>query len=297
MNQIVELKRLTKAYGEFKAVNEISLTIEPNKIYGLLGRNGAGKTTIMHMLTAQLFPTSGELRVFGEEPYENAGVLSRICFIKESQKYPETYRVQDVLDIAAYTSPNWDREYALELTEAFRLPLKRKMKKLSRGMLSSVGIIVGLASRAPLTIFDEPYLGLDAVARSLFYDKLLEDYAEHPRTVILSTHLIDEVSRLLEHVFVLDSGKLIIDEDADALRDRAFAVAGQSAAVEAFMAGRTVLNRESLGGLATAAGIGRLKPEDRKYAAELGLELAPVSLQQLIVYMTKNESTRKAVEV
>src|SRR6185437_4426143 len=136
----------------------------------------------------------------------------------ESQKYPDTFRIIDVLAVAKTLYPDWDDAYAKSLIEDFRLPIKRKIKKLSRGMLSSVGIVVGLASRAPLTIFDEPYLGLDAVARVLFYDRLLEDYAEYPRTVILSTHLIDEVSRLLEHVLVIDNGKLLLDEDADALR-------------------------------------------------------------------------------
>src|SRR6201746_2103618 len=97
----------------------------------------------------------------------------------------------------------------------FRLPTNRRIKKLSRGQLSAVGVIVGLASRAPLTFFDEPYLGLDAVARQLFYDRLLADYAEHPRTVVLSTHLIDEISNLLENVLVLDHGRLTLDAPAD----------------------------------------------------------------------------------
>jgi ABC-2 type transport system ATP-binding protein len=168
MGKVVELNRLVKSYGDVKAVNNVSFSMDEEKIYGLLGRNGAGKTTIMHMITAQLFATSGELRVFGENPYENNRVLSQICFIKESQKYPDVYRIIDVLNISASFFPNWDHDYALSLAEEFRLPLKRRMKKLSRGMLSSVGIIVGLASRAPLTIFDEPYLGLDAVAAACF---------------------------------------------------------------------------------------------------------------------------------
>ena len=113
-------------------------------------------------------------------------------------------------------------------------------------MLSSVGVVVGLASRAPLTIFDEPYLGLDAVARTLIYDRLIEDYAAHPRTIILSTHLIDEVSQILEHVMLIDKGKLIIDEDADALRGRAFSIAGHKAEVETFTAGRKVIDRRPL---------------------------------------------------
>ncbi|TMV46619.1 ABC transporter ATP-binding protein [Paenibacillus mesophilus] len=293
MSYAVELNRVTKSYGNVTAVNEISFSMEPDKIYGLLGRNGAGKTTIMHMLTAQLFATDGELKVFGEAPYENNNVLSRICFVKESQKYPDNFRVVDVLEVAESFFVNWDRDYAYSLIGDFRLPLKRKVKKLSRGMLSAVGIVVGLASRAPLTIFDEPYLGLDAVARSLFYDRLIEDYAANPRTIVLSTHLIDEVSRILEHIIVIDNGRLIIDEDADALRGRAFNVVGPAAKVDSFTAGKETIHREPFGGFVSATVMGNLYGTDRKQAEELGLEIAPVSLQQLIVHLTKGASGHK----
>ena len=251
----------------------------------------------MQIISAQLFPTSGEVSVFGEHPYENSRVLSQLCFVKDNQKYPNGYRVLDVLEQAALFFPHWDREYAFALIEAFRLPLKRLMKALSRGMLSTAGIIVGLASRAPLTIFDEPYLGLDAGARGIFYDRLLEDYEEHPRTVILSTHLIDEVSRLLEHILVIDQGRLILDEDAEALRGRAFAVVGPAARVDTYTAGKEVLARSPLGGMVSATVMGNGDASDRKRAEALGLELAPVSLQQLIVHLTGEPSQRKAVEV
>ena len=285
---------LSKSYGKVKAVDNVSFVLEEGKIYGLLGRNGAGKTTIMHMITAQLFATSGQLKVFGEEPYENDRVLSQMCFIKESQKYPENFRVVDVLNVSPLFFPNWDREFAYSLIEDFRLPLKRRVKKLSRGMLSAVGIIVGLASRAPLTIFDEPYLGLDAVARSLFYDRLLADYAEHPRTIVLSTHLIDEVSQLLEHVLVIDQGKLILNEEADTLRGRASTVVGVASKVEVFLSGRNVIHREPFAGLSSATILGHLSAQDRNQAAELGLEITPVSLQQMIVHMTSGNNNREA---
>jgi ABC-2 type transport system ATP-binding protein len=297
MSKVVAVRQLTKSYGSVLAVDQVSFSIEAGKIYGLLGRNGAGKTTIMRIITAQLFATSGEVSVFGEAPYENSRVLSQICFVKDSQKYPNSYRVLDVLDQAAFFFPQWDREYAFALIEDFRLPPKRRMKALSRGMLSAAGIIVGLASRAPLTIFDEPYLGLDAGARGLFYDRLLEDYAEHPRTVLLSTHLIDEVSRLLERILVIDQGRLVLDEEAEALRGRAFAVVGPAARVDTYTAGKEVLERSPLGGLVAATVMGNGNLEDRKHAAALGLSLAPVSLQQLIVHLTNEPSARKAVEV
>jgi ABC-2 type transport system ATP-binding protein len=297
MSNVVEVSHLTKSFGRVMAVNQVSFCIEAGKIYGLLGRNGAGKTTIMRLITAHLFPTSGEVWVFGEHPFENSRVLSQICAVSDRQKYPNGYRVLDVLEQAAWFFPQWDREFAFALVEAFRLPLSRLMKALSTGMRSAVGIIVGLASRAPLTIFDEPYLGLDAVARSIFYDRLLEDYTEHPRTVILSTHLIDEISRLLEHIFVIDQGRLVLDEDAEALRGRAFTVVGLAPRVDTFTAGKQVLARSPLGGQVAATIMGNGNVEDRKQALALGLELAPVSLQQLLVHLTGEQFARKAVEV
>ena len=286
MNAVVEVSNLTKKFGSFTAVDNVSFRIEENAIHGLLGRNGAGKTTIMQLLTGQDFATSGDIRVFGQSPVENASVLQNLSFIKESQKYPEDFKPKHVLRSAPWFFPNWDADFADQLVEEFRLPTNRRIKKLSRGQLSAVGVIVGLASRAPLTFFDEPYLGLDAVARQLFYDRLLSDYAEHPRTVILSTHLIDEVSDLLEHVIVIDQGRIIINESADALRGSVSNVVGTSSAVDAFAAGREVLHREGIGGLASVT-LSALSDADRAAARTAGLELSPVSLQQLIVRKTQ----------
>ena len=285
MSAVVEVRGLSKNYRTVTAVDEVSFTVEENTIYGLLGRNGAGKTTLMQLLTGQEFASSGEIRVFGESPVENAAVLERTSFIKESQKYPDDFQPKHVFASAPWFFPDWDAEFAERLIADFRVPLKRRIKKLSRGQLSSIGVIVGLASRAPLTFFDEPYLGLDAVARQIFYDRLLEDYAEHPRTVILSTHLIDDVSNLLEHVLVIDEGRIIVDQAAEELRGSATTIVGTRAGVDSFVTGREVLHRDQIGGLASVT-VGRLDPLERQEAAELGLELSPVSLQQLIVQKT-----------
>ena len=289
MTAVVEVTGLTKTFGTLNAVDNVSFTVEQNKIYGLLGRNGAGKTTLMQLLTGQDFATSGNIKVFGETPVETARVLQNVSFIKESQKYPDDFYVKHVLKSAPWFFRNWDAEYAERLVEDFRLPTNRRIKKLSRGQLSSVGVIVGLASRAPLTFFDEPYLGLDAVARQIFYDRLLEDYAEHPRTVILSTHLIDEVSNLLEHVLVIDEGRIILDEDAEKVRGSATTVVGTRTAVESFVGRRDVMHREGIGGLASVT-IGALTQAERHEAAAAGLELSPVSLQQLIVRKTNTSN-------
>ena len=289
MSAVVRVEGLSKTYGvgnnAVHAVVDATFALEEHRIYGLLGRNGAGKTTLMQLLTGQEFATHGSIEVFGESPVENARVLDRVCFIKESQRYPDDFRVKHVLRSAPWFFADWDADFAADLIQLFRVPMNRRVKKLSRGQLSAVGVIVGLASRAPLTFFDEPYLGLDAVARQLFYDVLLSDYAEHPRTVVLSTHLIDEVSNLLEHVIVIDEGRIVIDSGADELRGSAVDVVGARSAVDAFTADREVLHRSGLGGLASAT-VARLDDAGLAEARAAGLELAPVSLQQLVIRTT-----------
>ncbi|MFP5072384.1 ABC transporter ATP-binding protein [Pseudonocardia nantongensis] len=285
MSTVVAMHGVTKRYGDLAALDEVSFELEEGRIHGLLGRNGAGKTTAMQILTAQNFATSGSAEIFGERPYENARVLARTCFIRESLKYPDSYKVEHALRAAASVFPNWDQAFADQLVGEFGLPSNRSCKKLSRGQQSAVGVIIGLASRAPLTFFDEPYLGLDAVARQLFYDRLLADYAVHPRTVVLSTHLIDEVSDLIEHVVLIDHGRVLIDEDAEALRGRAVTVTGPVEAVERFAAGHTELHREQLGGFLRVT-LSGAAPEP----TEPNLQFEPVSLQQLVVRTTQQQS-------
>ena len=290
MTAIIEADHLGRRYGAVHAVDDVSFSIPENTICGLLGRNGAGKSTLMQLITGQEFPSSGSVRVAGNNPVENAGVLSRVAFVKESQKYPDDFKPRHVFKAAPSFFEHWDAAFAARLIEDFRLPLNTRIKKLSRGQLSSIGVIVGLAARAPITLLDEPYLGLDAVARQLFYDTLIADYAAHPRTILLSTHLIDEVADLLEHVLVIDQGRIIIDAAADDLRGRAMTVVGRASDVDAFVQGRTVLHRDGLGALASVT-IDDVTPHDRAAATAAGLELGTVSLQQLIVRATSTAST------
>lgn len=285
----IETHNLHKHYKDVRAVDGISLSFEENRIHGLLGRNGAGKTTLMQLLTGQIFATSGEMKVLGESPVENAAVLSQTCFIQESQRYPDAFRPSDVLKVASSIYPHWDHQYASELVEDFRLPTKRLIKKLSRGQLSSIGIILGLASRAPITFFDEPYMGLDVVARHIFYERLLADFGTHPRTVILSTHHIDEVANLLEHAVVLDEGKVMVDAEAETLQTMAIQLSGRSGQIDGFITGRDVLGHQALGSLATATILAR--NGDQVAAQEAGLDVAPVSLQDLIVGLTTTKTT------
>ncbi|WP_280234461.1 ABC transporter ATP-binding protein [Nocardia cyriacigeorgica] len=283
---VASTRGLTMRFGSVTALEDITLDLRENTIYGLLGRNGAGKTTLMQVMTGQAFQTSGEVRVFGHTPHENTEVLRGVSFIKESQAYPTDYKVKHVLAAARHLLRDWDEDFARELLRDFDLPTDRKVKKLSRGMTSALGVIIGLASRAPLTFFDEPYLGLDAVARQLFYDRLLADYAEHPRTIVLSTHLIDEVADLLEHVLLIDKGRLVVDSPADDLRDTAMTVSGPLADVDSFTGGRPELRREALGNQARVMLRIQDRADDIAHAKSLGLLVEPVSLQQFIVETT-----------
>lgn len=288
MTAAIEVEHLTKTYRRTRALDDVSLQVQENAIYGLLGRNGAGKTTLMSILTAQNFATSGTVRVFGASPVEDAGVLQRMCFVRESQRYPDDALPSHAFRIAELFFPRWDAELARDLVAELGLPLGTRIKKLSRGQLSMVGVVIGLASRAEVTFFDEPYLGLDAVARQIFYDRLLADYAEHPRTVVLSSHLIDEVAALIEHVVLLDDGKVLLDEDTDTLRERAATVVGDTELVAQFTAGREVIHREQLGRVSAVTILGALSEADRAQVHRLGLDLAPVSLQQLVVRTTQS---------
>lgn len=289
MTAVIQASHLSKRYGDTLALDDVSFTIETDTIYGLLGRNGAGKTTAMSILTAQNFATSGVVRVFGEDPYENERVLPRLCFVRESQKYPDDATARHALKMASLFFGNWDADLAARLVDDFQLPMKKAIKKLSRGQQSAVGVIIGLASRAEVTFFDEPYLGLDAVARQLFYDRLLEDYAEHPRTIILSSHLIDEVADMLERVIVVERGRILLDDQTDAIRSRAATIVGNADDVERFVAGREVIHRESLGRVTSATVFGELTEAERRQITGAGLDLAPVSLQQLVVRLTMRD--------
>jgi ABC-2 type transport system ATP-binding protein len=285
MSAVATLHDVTMRFREHTALDGVSTAFQRDAITGLLGRNGAGKTTLMQLLTGHRVPSQGRVEVFGASPYENDRVLRDICFVKEGQRYPDYFRIIDALTAAAMLFPHWDADLAAGLLADFDLPAKRPIKKLSRGMTSAVGIVIGLASRAPLTLFDEPYLGLDAVARQLFYDRLIADYAEHPRTVVLSTHLIEEIAPLLEQVLLIDRGRILLDADAESLRDSAVTVTGPGDKVQAFARQHELLHSESLGGHSRAVvrvdGAG-----DRRAAATHGLAVEPTNLQQLVVAMS-----------
>lgn len=289
MTLSVEVHNLKVRYGDFAALSDLSFSLEGGKIYGLLGRNGAGKTTLLSVLAAFRKATAGSVRIDGQDPFENAEIMRQTCFIQEKVHAVKEDSVKDALEFVADLRPNWDQEYAEHLLKRFDLPLDTSIENLSRGMQSSVGAILGLASRAPLTMFDETYLGMDAPTRYIFYEELLNDYMEHPRTIVISSHLIQEVEPLLEDVIIIDKGRLVLHEEVDTLRSRGAAVTGPAEAVDTFVDGMTVLSERRLGGTKSTTVYGSIEPEHRQQATALGLDLEPVALQDLFVHLTGNE--------
>lgn len=165
----IEVNDLSKYFGSTIALNHVSFTLDEPKIYGLLGRNGAGKTTFMEILSGHILASEGEILIDGENPFDNQRLTESICLIKEGDNFKKDLKVKNVLRIYSYFYPTWDQQLADELVQAYNLNRNAKVKALSKGMASALGIIVGLASKVPITIFDEPYIGLDAAARKKFY--------------------------------------------------------------------------------------------------------------------------------
>lgn len=282
MTNAIDVRSVTRTYGRVNALDNITFGVPEHSIVGLLGRNGAGKTTIMSILAGQDRPSSGQIEVLGANPFEHASALAHISFIRDNQRYPDDYRLHHVLRIAPDFAPNWSTEVARELVEGFRIPEKTPIKKMSRGQLSAVAITLGLASRSQVTLLDEPYLGLDVTARALFHDVLLREYERQPRTVILSTHLVDESEALLDRVVIMDQGRVLMEGDRDETSQAAWVVSGTTEAVEQLIADHHVLQRNTVGGLTSITAGGAIDDHTRARADELRLEIKQASLQQLV---------------
>ncbi|MGC5617449.1 ATP-binding cassette domain-containing protein [Georgenia sp. Z1491] len=283
----VELDELGVRLGRTQALDGVTATIEPGAITGLLGRNGAGKSTLLGVAAALRRPTTGRVRVEGADPFENETLMEGTCLVREAGDLLTTEKVRTNVKFLRETRPRWDQAFADELLDAFEVDPKKSVDALSRGQRSAVAATVGLASRAPLTMFDEVYLGMDAPSRQLFYERLLADYAEHPRTIVLSSHLINEIEQLVEHVIILDRGGLRMAGEADELTAGGVTITGPADAVDRAVADLEVLAERTLGGTKEAAVYGRL---DRVAARELedqGLAVGRLGLQELVIHLTE----------
>ncbi|MGU9537656.1 ATP-binding cassette domain-containing protein [Clostridium tepidum] len=285
MSSIV-IKNVTKSYQKKEVLSNISLDIEEGKIYGLLGRNGAGKTTLLNLITNRAILDRGEILIDGENVYENDNALSTVYFMEEKNLFPESMKIVDVFKWTKEFYEDFDMEYALKLTDMFNLNIKKKIKNLSTGYKSISKIICTLASGAEILIFDEPILGLDANHRDIFYKELLKVYNDGEKTIIISTHIIEEISHLLEKVVILKEGKIIENNFAEDVLNLAYAVSGSSGAVDKYIVSKNTIHIETLGPYKKATILQERSKEDLDSIKKLELEISTVELQKLFIYLT-----------
>jgi ABC-2 type transport system ATP-binding protein len=284
----IKVEGLQLRYGEVAALDDLTFTLPGGRIYGLLGRNGSGKTSLLSVLAGFRKASGGTVLVDGQPVFENPRVTRQVCLIRETgDTGDKDDRVGDALYTAAHLRPSWDGDYADALVGRFQISRRTKLGELSLGQRSSLGMIFGLAARAPVTLFDESHLGMDAPSRAAFSDELLSDFMAHPRTIIISTHLIDELSPLFEEVVIIDDGRLVLQDETEVLRARGADVTGPAEAVDRFVAGRTVLRERQLGRTKSAMVYGGLDEQHRRQARDAGLDLGPVALQDLFVHLTE----------
>jgi ABC-2 type transport system ATP-binding protein len=286
--KMINLENVSLQYGNTVALNNVSLRLPDQAICGLLGRNGAGKTSLLSLLCGYRRPTSGTITISGENPYENRNIMPRLAFIYDEQSEIEnSFKVKDLFKIAAALRPNWDIAYAEKLIELFEIPLKKTMGDLSHGMRSAVRVIIGLAGQTPITIYDEAYLGMDAAMRKLFISELLSDYTKRPKLILFSTHFVNEMEGLFSEAIIIKKGKIIAHDDCDNLRSNGTAVTGFSEVVDRFTNGREILSQRGLGRQKEVVLFGELLEDDRLAAEKEGLEFSQPSLQDLFIYMTE----------
>jgi ABC-2 type transport system ATP-binding protein len=284
----IEVAGLRLRYRDVTALDDLGFTLPGGRIYGLLGRNGSGKTSLLSVLAGFRKASGGTVLIDGQPVFENPAITRQVCLIRETGDVGDRdERVGEALHTASRLRPGWDGDYADALVDRFEVPRRKKLGELSLGQRSTLGMIFGLAARAPLTLFDESHLGMDAPSRAAFHDELLADFMARPRTIVVSTHLIDELSPLFEEVVIIDAGRLVLREETEALRARGADVTGPAEAVDRFVAGRTVLRERQLGRTKSAMVYGGLDERHRRQARDAGLDLGPVALQDLFVHLTQ----------
>lgn len=289
---LIKISNLTKRYGSNTVLDNVSLTIEENKIYGLLGRNGAGKTTLLNLITNRIFPSQGSITIDGENVIECDEVTGKIYFMTEQNLYPQGLKVKELLKWTGEFYDNFNIEYALDLCKKFDLNTNKKLKDLSTGYSSICKIVITLASGAEILMFDEPVLGLDANHRDLFYKELVANYIDEPKTIILSTHIIEEVSEILEKAIIIKNGKLLSDKEVENLLNEAYIVSGASENIDKYIKDKKCINIDTISGFKAATIVGRLNEEDKNNIRMLSLEVSNVELQKLVVHLTREETIK-----
>lgn len=217
---VVEIHRLTRKFGAQKALDEVSLTIPRGGVFGLIGANGAGKTTLIKHILGLLRAQSGTVRVFGLDPVTNpVGTLGRIGYLSEDRELPDWMAVGELMRYTQSFFPNWDEKYAEELRVMFDLDPQAKVGKLSRGQRARAGLLTALAHRPEFLLLDEPSSGLDPVVRRDILSAIIRTIADEGRTVLFSSHLLDEVERVADQVMFIRQGRLLLTAPMDEIKE------------------------------------------------------------------------------
>lgn len=287
---MIKINNLSFAYDKKNILKNVNLTETEPVIIGLWGRNGSGKTTLMKILSGMEQPDGGTVEVDGVVPYNNSDAMNHVAFMQEDHPYSDMWDINDALKFGRDFNENWDQQLADELIDIFQLPRKKKIRTFSKGMKTMITIAIGLASRAPLTIFDEPSNGLDAHMRKQFYDVLLDSYDEHPRMILLSSHHIEEVEPLCEKIAIIDNNTLMHYEETDVLKNNGVHISGTAEAVRAVIGSKRVLEERKLGKQLNVMLDAPLTDELKREAEQAGVMIEKAPFQDYLVNLTTKEA-------
>lgn len=289
-NYILKTEDIYKSYGSIDALKNVNLQFEDQKIYGLFGRNGAGKTTLLNIISSRIFADRGHVTCLGEDIAVQPGVIAaQCCYMPEKHYFPVRFKVKKLLSVGKMFFPDFDDQYADKLCRIFKLNTEKKYGNLSRGYQSIFRIVLGLAANTAITIFDEPVLGLDAVARDQFYSELIEKFSMDPRLFIISTHLIEESADLFNEAIIIREGEVIRQASVEDLLAHTFYVSGNSARVDEFVKNRAVISCQSVNNLKTAVVEGNLSKEQ----PWSGLQFSPLTIQKLFIHLTDDKRAQE----
>lgn len=280
----IEVNGISKSFKKTNALSDIDLKFEENKIYGLLGRNGAGKSTLLKIISNRIFPDSGSVTVNGITACENDKSQSMIYLMSENNLYPSKDKIKKIFKWTKEFYPSFDTEYAYELSKQFGLDTSKNVRSLSTGYTSIFKIIIALSVNVPYIFLDEPVLGLDANHRELFYKTFIDKYAKSPFCCVFSTHLIEEISFIIEDVVIIKDGQIIKNQSRDSLLENGFTVTGAASAVDSFILKKEVIGTDQIGGLKTAYILGNVHETD----IPDGLEVTSMDLQKLFIQLTNS---------
>src|SRR5690625_2058389 len=243
----IKCENVSKEYRAKKALKHISCQIEAQTITGLIGRNGAGKTTLLKIIAGFYSKTNGHIEVFGEDPFNNLTVSANTIFVDDQMAFPQTLTLSEILLEAERFYKNWDEKLAIRLFDYFQFNENEFHHHLSKGKKSTFNMIVGLCARTALTIFDEPTTGMDSAVRRDFYRALLKDYLAHPRTIIISSHHLEELEEVLENILLIDQGEVVIHMPVDDMREYAIGITGNYSQLDAWSRDKEVYHLEKVG--------------------------------------------------